>query len=155
MNIATSALGLLGVFAVACGSAPTQVPEPGAGQGATTQAEPAPAKKNDDAAKPAADAPKTDAPKADASKKDEAAPLEADDDDDDDLGGDAQTVCCVNGQFFECPNAAACLGGFDINACVEACKDAKCFQDCASQAQNAGGPKGCTQKAPPAGVTCE
>lgn len=63
--------------------------------------------------------------------------------------------CCFQGQYFECPNANACFGGFDVNACIDGCgNDFNCVMDCTSKLSTAGGPKGCTQKTPPANVKC-
>lgn len=50
-------------------------------------------------------------------------------------GGDdgAQISCCVNGEAYDCPTAAACLGGFDLNACMDSCNDTACIIKCANQ----------------------
>lgn len=63
--------------------------------------------------------------------------------------------CCFQGKYFECPNESACFGGFDVNACIAACnEDFDCTMGCVSELDSAGAPKGCTKKAPPAGVRC-
>ena len=108
-----AALGLLGFFAIACG----------------TQANPGTQTDRGDAGAPVFG------------------------DDDDDLMPITNT-CCVNGQFFACPNATACFGGFDLEGCEQACTDAKCMLACVDQLRNAGPPKGCTKATPPASVQC-
>ncbi len=64
--------------------------------------------------------------------------------------------CCFGGKYFKCPDVNACLGGFDLDACLANCNagDA-CFDDCFTKLDNAGAPKGCdANAAPPAGVDC-
>ncbi len=44
--------------------------------------------------------------------------------------------CCVNGDAYACPTVAACLGGFDINACMKSCTTTACVVACANKASN-------------------
>ncbi len=63
--------------------------------------------------------------------------------------------CCYGATYFKCPNAAACFGGFDAEACLAKCggNDA-CADACSAQEDAAGAPKGCQTMAPPKGVDC-
>ena len=159
-------LVLLGTFIVACSTEAG-----GTGTGAeTTNSEAAqtqtPAgtetKKDDGKAQPGADA--GGAPKGDDD-------LDVGDDDalpkgDDDVGAEGEVTaggnrvasnndCCFEGEYFECPDANACFGGFDVGACFEKCgADLACFSGCNEQLRSAGAPKGCTKKAAPANVRC-
>ena len=65
--------------------------------------------------------------------------------------------CCYGATYFRCPNAVACLGGFDADACVAACADGDdaCADACAVKEDAAGAPKGCQANVtPPKGVDC-
>jgi len=64
--------------------------------------------------------------------------------------------CCFNGKYQRCPNANACLGGFDLNACLANCSPFDpCFDECFDKIDNAGPPNGCdANAAPPPGVDC-
>jgi hypothetical protein len=64
--------------------------------------------------------------------------------------------CCYGATYFRCPSTAACFGGFDIDACIDACVDLDdaCLDACAAKEAAAGAPKGCQSLAPPAGVDC-
>ena len=64
--------------------------------------------------------------------------------------------CCFNGKYFHCPNATACFGGFDLDACIQKCgADANCIEDCANQLDGTGAPQGCdANAAPPPGFDC-
>jgi hypothetical protein len=67
------------------------------------------------------------------------------------------TNCCVNGQYFQCPDEAACFGGFDINECLSTCSGPfdPCFDECFNGMNTAGPPKGCrSDVAPPPNVQC-
>lgn len=70
-------------------------------------------------------------------------------------GDSSQNVCCYNGQYYDCPNAAACTGGFDVGACQQSCgSDVSCILDCVNKLEAAGGPVGCTVGTPPPNVQC-
>jgi hypothetical protein len=76
-----------------------------------------------------------------------------------DLGGIRQASnehCCFNGQYLRCPDANACFGGFDINACLQNCRPGDaCFEDCFTNLGTSGAPKGCDANAPqPPNVDC-
>jgi hypothetical protein len=45
-------------------------------------------------------------------------------------GQNGADVCCQDGQSYDCPTTAACLGGFDLDACLAACNDAACTVEC-------------------------
>lgn len=64
--------------------------------------------------------------------------------------------CCFNGRYLKCPDANACFGGFDINACLQACNPLDpCFEACFDKLNKASAPKGCdANAAPPPGVDC-
>jgi len=64
--------------------------------------------------------------------------------------------CCYGGAYFRCPSAAACFGGFDVNACLDQCAGPQdpCFDACFDKLDAAGPPKGCQSVAPPNGVDC-
>jgi hypothetical protein len=65
--------------------------------------------------------------------------------------------CCYGSQYFKCPNEAACFGGFDISACLDACSGPEdpCFDACFDKLDTAGAPKGCQSNVtPPKGVDC-
>ena len=63
--------------------------------------------------------------------------------------------CCFGGKYFNCPNTAACFGGFDVQACLSKCTDTACFDACEQKLDTAGAPKGCNGNAtPPKGVDC-
>jgi hypothetical protein len=79
------------------------------------------------------------------------------------LGGtDSRIVvnehCCFNGKYFRCPNANACMGGADPEACIEACDetDVSCIQGCLiGITSSSKPPTGCDANAiPPPGVDC-
>lgn len=163
-------LVLLGTFIVACSTEAG-----GTGTGAETtnseaaQTQPPPeteTKKDDGKAQPGADAgvaPKGDDDDLDVGDDDDALP-KGDDDDDVGAGGEvtaggnrvaSNNDCCFEGEYFECPDANACFGGFDVGACFEKCgADLACFSGCNEQLRSAGAPKGCTKKAAPANVRC-
>lgn len=64
--------------------------------------------------------------------------------------------CCFGGKYLRCPTTAACLGGFDLDACIDGCgfADVRCIEGCTSKLGN-GGPVGCdATAAPPPGVDC-
>lgn len=54
--------------------------------------------------------------------------------------------CCVNNVSYACPTVAACLGGFDINACMQACKTTDCLIGCSKQANAGKGPTSACKK---------
>jgi secreted trypsin-like serine protease len=54
--------------------------------------------------------------------------------------GDGVTACCVNGVSYECPDTAACLGGFDLNACFSACTEPSCLSRCSQESSSGKGP---------------
>lgn len=64
--------------------------------------------------------------------------------------------CCFDGKYLECPSAAACWGGFDVDACISGCADTDdaCFDACIDKLGSASAPAGCQSKAAPAGVDC-
>lgn len=64
--------------------------------------------------------------------------------------------CCFNGEYLRCPDANACLGGFDLQACLQGCSPSDpCFAECLDKVQNPGPPVGCDANAtPPSGVDC-
>ena len=55
-------------------------------------------------------------------------------------GGSFTGTCCLNGEFYACPDKAAFdkCAGFDVLACNAACGfgDTQCFEDCASKAEH-------------------
>jgi hypothetical protein len=53
-------------------------------------------------------------------------------------------VCCVNGTKYSCPSQAACLGGFDLQGCLNACTSAACIGQCSAQASANGPDASCT-----------
>jgi hypothetical protein len=66
-------------------------------------------------------------------------------------------ICCYGGSYFACPNAAACYGGFDVNACLATCNGPEdpCFDACFAKEDSAGPPVGCTAgAAEPPGIDC-
>lgn len=161
MNIRNIAgLVVLGSLVLACSGskdgAETQTPEANNEAAATVPAATTDAKTDEAKTTDTTDAKSDDAGAAPGKGDDDG---KADDDDDDDKGGDlgaANNACCFKGEFFECPDAKACFGGFDISACIDKCKaDIDCFKDCANQLEGASAPKGCTKKAPPANIKCQ
>jgi secreted trypsin-like serine protease len=69
-------------------------------------------------------------------------------------GGNPGTdICCFNGQFYDCPTSAACLGGFDINACLDACTTAACQIACTQKLAGKTPTNQCT-RAPQKDQTC-
>ncbi len=64
--------------------------------------------------------------------------------------------CCYGAQYFKCPDATACFGGFDVDACLSTCAGpaSPCFSKCFEQEASAPAPKGCQAKAAPKGIDC-
>jgi secreted trypsin-like serine protease len=59
-----------------------------------------------------------------------------------------QTVCCFNGDRYDCPNLAACTGGFDFRACMNTCTDVDCMLACEDQTPRSGPTAACTKVGP-------
>ena len=68
-------------------------------------------------------------------------------------GGTSKDVCCHNGHFFACPTAAACLGGFDLDGCLNACNDAACEIACTKKLAGVSPTNQCTAQ-PQNDATC-
>jgi hypothetical protein len=64
--------------------------------------------------------------------------------------------CCYEGTYQRCPNAAACFGGVELEACVAKCAgDARCLTNvCTSELRHAPPPKGCSPSEAPASFPC-
>jgi secreted trypsin-like serine protease len=64
--------------------------------------------------------------------------------------------CCFNGQYFACPDTAACFGGFDVNACINGCNGSfDCTMNCLSRMGEVRPPtSACTKTSPPPNVQC-
>lgn len=65
--------------------------------------------------------------------------------------------CCYKLAYQRCPDAVACYGGVDLDACVAECAgDATCLTNtCTNRLRNAPAPVGCTPEQAPAEFPCD